>query len=79
MNDNIKISDKNAETFDKKQIALAIRNSSLNDTLSCSIKDDMLITSCNECSLKFICDGLDKLSKEYTEKTSTIIKKVNFL
>lgn len=35
MNDNIKISDKNAETFDKKQIALAIRNSGLNDTLSC--------------------------------------------
>lgn len=79
MNDNIKISDKNAETFDKKQISLAIRNSSLNDTLSCSIKDDMIITSCTECSLTFICDGVDKLSKEYTLETSTILKNFIFL
>mgnify|MGYP001101736964 CR=1 FL=1 len=33
MNDTIKISDKNAENFDKKQIALAIRNCTLNDNL----------------------------------------------
>ena len=79
MNDNIKISDKNAEIFDKKQIALAIRNSSLKDTLSCSIKDDMIITSCTECSLKFICDGIDSISEEYTSKTSTILKNFNFL
>jgi len=79
MNDNIKISDKNAEIFDKKQVALAIRNSSLNDTLSCSIKDDMIIESCRECSLKFICDGIDRLSKDYTLKTSTIIQHFNFL
>lgn len=78
MNDNIKISDKNIERFDKKQIALAIRNSTLNDTLSCSIKDDMIITSCSECSLMFICDGVDRLAKEYTLKTSTIIKDFDF-
>lgn len=78
MNDNIKISDKNIERFDKKQIALAIRNSTLNDTLSCSIKDDMIIRACSECSLKFICDGVDRLTKEYTLKTSTIIKDFNF-
>lgn len=78
MNDTIKISDKNAENFDKKQIALAIRNCTLNDNLTCSLKDDKIISSCNDCSLNFICDMLDDLIEEYTLETSFIIKKFTF-
>ncbi len=79
MNDTIKITAANSEVFDKKQIALAIRNSTLSDTLTCSLKDDMIITVCENCSLKVICNGIDKLSEEYILKTSSVIKNYSFL
>lgn len=64
MNDTIKIALADSEAFDKKQIAFAIRNSTLNDILTCS--------------LKVICDGIDKLSEEYIAKTSSVIKNFSF-
>ena len=78
MNDTIKIADLDSEAFDKKQIALAIRNSTFNDILTCSLKAESIITACEHCSLKVICDGIDKLSEEYIAKTSSVIKNFNF-
>ncbi|MDF2884893.1 MAG: hypothetical protein K0R54_5463 [Clostridiaceae bacterium] len=78
MNNTIKIADLDSEVFDKKQIALAIRNSTLNDVLTCSLKAENIIAACEHCSLKLICDGIDMLSDEYIAKTSSVIKNFSF-
>ncbi|NFR87737.1 hypothetical protein FDE85_13395 [Clostridium botulinum] len=70
---NIKISSEDSDCFDKKQIALAIRNATLNDCLECSLIEDGIISGCENCSLKFICDGIDKLSDAYTNHTTKVV------
>ncbi|MBN1043773.1 hypothetical protein DVW07_17150 [Clostridium botulinum] len=70
---NIKISSENSDCFDKKQIALAIRNATLNDCLECSLLVDGIINGCENCSLKFICDGVEDLSDEYIEHTTKVV------
>lgn len=49
MKNTIKIADLDSEVFDKKQIALAIRNSTLNDVLNCSLKAESIIAACEHC------------------------------
>ncbi|NFE12440.1 hypothetical protein FC753_10520 [Clostridium botulinum] len=70
---NIKISAENSDCFEKKQIALAIRNATLNDCLECYLLVDGIINGCENCSLKFICDGIDKLSDAYTNHTTKVV------
>jgi hypothetical protein len=53
------------ECFDKKQIALAIRNSIFNDELRCSLLEESIINKCDGCGLNYICDKLDDIRKEY--------------
>ncbi|NFS28130.1 hypothetical protein FDF12_06655 [Clostridium botulinum] len=77
-NDNIKICSEDGECFDKKQIALAIRNATLNDCLECSLIKDEIISGCEACSLKFICDGIEDLSDEYIEHTTKVVSTFNF-
>ena len=33
---------------------------------------------CDSCSLKSICNGIDKVRAEYIESTSTVVKEFNF-
>ena len=78
VNDEIKMKNLDCDTFDKKQIALAIRNSTLGDELECSLREEGIIESCDNCSLKSICLGIDKLRNDYIESTSTVVKEFNF-
>ncbi|WP_252242741.1 hypothetical protein [Clostridium sp. ZS2] len=75
---NIKICSEDGECFDKKQIALAIRNATLNDCLECSLIEGGIISGCEACSLKFICDGIEELSDEYIEHTTKVVSTFNF-
>lgn len=77
-NDNIKICSEGNDCFDKKQIALAIRNATLNDSMKCSLANEGIINGCENCSLKFICDGIEKLSDEYIEHTTKVVSTFNF-
>ncbi|MBN1060205.1 hypothetical protein [Clostridium botulinum] len=77
-NDNIKICLEDGECFDKKQIALAIRNATLDDSMECSLIEDGIISGCEACSLKFICDGIEDLSDEYIEHTTKVVSTFNF-
>ncbi len=72
-NDNIKICSEGNDCFDKKQIALAIRNATLNDSIECSLIKEGIISGCENCSLKFICDGIDQLSDAYTNHTTKVV------
>ena len=68
----IKITEE-GQVYDRKEIALAIRNSTYNDELKCSLMDQNIIKDCKSCSLKYLCDGIDALSDNYIKKTTEVI------
>ena len=76
--DEIKIGSDEREVFDKKQIALAIRNSTFNDELKCSLLEDNILDKCLVCSLKYICDGIDQVIDNYVGKTTSVVNNFNF-
>ncbi|OCB00086.1 hypothetical protein [Clostridium beijerinckii] len=76
--DEIKINLEEGECFDKKQIALAIRNSTFNDELQCSLLEDGILDKCQGCSLKYICNGIDKVADSYVEKTTEVVNSLSF-
>lgn len=71
--DSIKMGSVKREIFDKKQIALAIKNSTFDDELKCSLIEENVIKDCDSCGLKFICDGIDEVSDKYVENTTKVI------
>ena len=72
ISNRIKITEE-GEVYDRKEIALAIRNSTYNDELKCSLIDQNIIKDCKSCSLKYLCDGIDALSEDYIKKTTEVI------
>ena len=76
--DEIKIGSEKGECFDKKQIALAIRNSTFNDELRCPLLDDGILNKCEGCSLRYICDGIDQVVDSYVDKTTEVVNSFNF-
>ena len=71
--DEIKVTTEYDEYFDKKDIALAIRNSTLDCELGCSLLDEEIINDCHACSLKSICDSIDEVAEAYIKETTTIV------
>ena len=76
--DEIKMKDENSEVFDKKQIALAIRNSTLDDELSCSILEEGILKDCQWCNLSDICKGIDKVVDEYVNNNTRVVSSFSF-
>lgn len=74
----IKIKSEEGEVFDKKQIAIAIRNSTFDDDLKCSLLEEGILNKCEGCSLKYICDGIDKVVESYVDKTTEVVNNFNF-
>lgn len=74
----IEMNSEERRVFDKKQIALAIRNSTFNDELSCSLLDDGILNRCEGCSLKYICDGIDEVVDNYVDKTTEVVGNFSF-
>ncbi|WP_270567720.1 hypothetical protein [Clostridium beijerinckii] len=74
----IKINSEEVEVFDKKQIALAIRNSTFQDDLKCSLLENGILDKCQGCSLRYICDGIDEVVDSYVEETTEVINNFSF-
>lgn len=74
----IKIKSEEGEGFDKKQIALAIRNSTFEDDLKCSLLEEGILNKCDGCSLKYICDGIDQAVESYVDRTTEIVNNFDF-
>ena len=72
ISNKIKITEE-GEVYDRLSIALAIRNSTYNDELKCSLIEQNIIKNFETCSLKFICDGIDGLADDYIQKTTKVI------
>ena len=71
--DEIKITSENSESFDKKQIALAIRNCTLGDKMRCSLIREGIIEHCKGCTLSCICEWIDEVLDAYVEETTNVI------
>jgi hypothetical protein len=76
--DEIKMISENSERFDKKQIALAIRNSTLDDELGCSLLEEGIIKDCERCSLRCICNGIDEVTEAYIQKITKVVSTFSF-
>jgi len=74
----IKMKSQEGEIFDKKQIALAIRNSTINDELVCSLLDEGILNKCDGCGLKDICGEIDQMVDNYVDKTTKIVDNFTF-
>ncbi|WP_143318405.1 hypothetical protein [Clostridium sp. HBUAS56017] len=78
MEDEIKFRSEDFKSYDRKEIALAIRNSNYDDEIVCSLLDEEILSDCTSCSLKKICSDIDKISKSFKERTSTVVKSFQF-
>ena len=71
--DEIKLTTENSEWFDKKQIALVIRNSTLDDKIGCSLLAEGIVKYCEGCTLKSICNLIDDVREKYIKDTRKVI------
>lgn len=75
MSDNeIKIKQRGDNTYDIYKIALAIKNSTYNDDMECSLVNENIIDDCQHCGLRFICNGINNLSDEFVSKTTKTVQ-----
>ena len=64
--------------YDKLHLALAIKNSTYEEELGCSLLDNQVLFNCDDCSLKKICRGVDVVAADYLKSTTKVIKEFNF-
>ena len=72
ISNKIKITEE-GEVYDRLSIDLAIRNSTYNDELKCSLMEQNIIKDCDSCSLRDICDGIDAIVDDYIKKTTKVV------
>ena len=71
--DEIKLTTEKSEWFDKKQLALVIRNSTLDDKIGCSLLAEGIVKYCEGCTLKSICNLIDDVREKYIKDTRKVI------
>lgn len=76
--DKILVSTDEGQNFDKMQIALAIRNSTYEDNLSCSLLKKGVLKNWDHCCLQFFCEKLEEVAEEYITMTSTVVNTFKF-
>ncbi|GIM30334.1 hypothetical protein CPJCM30710_30000 [Clostridium polyendosporum] len=79
INDRIIVSSDANQAFDKMQIALAIRNSTYEDSLSCSLLENGVLKNCENCTLNYFCKRIDEVAQNYLDKTTTVLNTFSFL
>ena len=67
-----------SSSYDKMQIALAIRNSTYEEELGCSVLSNGLLKNCDSCSLKEICEKIQEVAEEYLKSTTKVVKEFTF-
>lgn len=78
MEDKIKLMAEEFDCYDKKEIALAIKNSTLDDDMDCSLLNKNIISDCKICNLKSICEKIDRITDEYIEETTKVVGNFKF-
>jgi len=76
--DKITVTAEGSQSFDKMQVALAIRNSTYEDNLSCSLLENNVLEGCERCNLRDICRGIEEIAESYYESTAEVLEKFSF-
>jgi len=76
--DKITVTAEGSQSFDKMQIALAIRNSTYEDNLGCSLLENNVLEGCEGCNLREICMGIEESAESYYESTTEVVEKFSF-
>ena len=75
---NIVLGTEEEISFDKMQIALAIRNVSLEGGMKCMLLEENVLRTCENCTLKSICEGLERLVDDYLASTIRVVSSFSF-
>ena len=78
IDNNIILGTEEEISFDKMQIALAIRNSTLEGGLQCMLLEDNVLKDCESCNLKPICEGLESLADYYLASIPKVVSSFSF-
>ena len=78
MDDKIMVGTEDLRRYDKMQIALAIRNSTYEEELHCSVLSNGLLKNCQGCSLQGICEKIDQVAADYFESSSKVVMAFTF-
>ena len=78
INDSIVLGTEDNSSFDKMQIALAIRNSTYEGGLCCILLENNVLKDCKSCNLKPICDGIETVAKGYLADTTKVVNSFSF-
>jgi len=76
--DKITVTAEGCQSFDKMQLALAIRNSTYGDNLSCSLLENNVLEGCEKCNLREICRGIEEMAEAYYDRTSEVVENFCF-
>ena len=75
---NIIVGTEDNISFDKMQIALAIRNCTYEGELHCILLENNVLKNCDSCNLKPICEGLESVAEDYLVSTTKVINSFSF-
>ena len=76
--ENIILGTEDNNSFDKMEIALAIRNSTYEGELQCCLLENGVINNCTGCNLRPICEGLEKVAQDYLVSTTKVVSSFSF-
>lgn len=65
------------EKYDRFAIASTMFDVSFKGA-SCSVIESQVLKSCEGCNLKYLCNKIDEVVQEYTEKTSVVTNSFSF-
>ena len=65
------------ERYDKFAIASTILDVSFKGA-SCSVIESQVLKNCDVCNLKYLCNKIDEVVQDYTEKTTIVTNSFNF-
>lgn len=65
------------EYYDKFVIASAIFGASFKG-VTCSLLEEKVLNNCQSCNLRYLCENVEELIEDYTDKTTKITDSFNF-
>jgi len=76
--DNTIVDTEQSKSLDKMQIALMIKDSTFGFKPSCSLLEKAILSSCNVCNLRSICEGVEIVAQDYVDETTKVVSSFSF-
>ena len=76
--DKIIVESEDSICYDIMQLALAVRNSTYEDELTCYLLENAVLSTCDSCNLKSICEGIEAVAQEYSVSSTKVVSSFSF-